>query len=287
MPEPTDEGVVASALRSALTSAARTRPPESPADLRARSGRRALQAPDLTLVVAVAAAVILVVALVTAGLVHRSAKPPEHVTRGGQHSFSIRPVLCYAAPYDPSSAASTVPGGAAAPGAPLVCPPADALTAANIADSPDPNGGAGYTSDLNSIGVDGALAGTRSTPANRDSAGATVILDGSPGSGQARYVLGPAGITGADVATATVGHEAGLVTVTLHLTPAGSVRWDTLAHRQFHALVGVVIDGRVLSTPLLQPTLSSFVSFHGSVQLASPFTESQAEALASWIPGSH
>ena len=97
---------------------------------------------------------------------------------------------------------------------------------------------------------------------------------------------GPAGITGADVATATVGHEAGLVSVTSTSRPAGPTRWDDLARRQFHAIVGVVVDGRVVSAPLTQPTLSSFVSFHGSVQLAAPFTAAQAEALASWIPGS-
>ena len=76
------------------------------------------------------------------------------------------------------------------------------------------------------------------------------------------------------------------MTIDLRLTPSGAVRWDALAHRQFHALVGVVVDGRVVSAPVNQPTQSTFTSFHGSVQLAGGFTESQAHEIASWIPGS-
>ena len=280
MPEPIDDGGVASVLRDALAAAARTSPPETPAELRARSGRRAHRTPDLTLIVAVAAAVVLVVALVTVGLVHRSARGPDRVTSGGHHSFSIRPVLCYAAPYDPSSAASTVPGQIP------TCAPADALTAANLAVTPMANSSGGFTSNLASIGVDDALAGVRSTPTGQVTPGATVLLPGAPGAGPVRYALGPAGVTGADVATATVTREAGQVTIDLRLTPSGAVRWDALAHRQFHALVGVVVDGRVVSAPVNQPTQSTFTSFHGSVQLAGGFTESQAHEIASWIPGS-
>ena len=285
MPEPTDDGVVASALRDVLRTAAATRPPEPPADLRARSGRRARRVPDLKLVLTVAAAVIVVAVLVTAGVVHRSAKEPVHVSGSGRHSFSIRPVLCHAAPYAPSSAAPT-PGGLPTSGVLPACSPSSALTAANIGISPDADGVGGYSSNLGSIVPDGALAAYPSTPGAQVTAGATVLLPGEPGAGGGRFVLGPAGITGADVASATVVRQSGQVSIDLHLTPAGATRWDDLARRQFHAIVGVVVDGRVVSAPVTQPTQSSFTSFDGSLQISGSLTAAQAGRLASWIPGS-
>ncbi len=72
MSESTEHDIVAPVLREMLSVGAATRPPESPAELRARGGRRTRRFPDPKLIVAVAAAVILVVALVTAGATHLS-----------------------------------------------------------------------------------------------------------------------------------------------------------------------------------------------------------------------
>jgi preprotein translocase subunit SecD len=78
-----------------------------------------------------------------------------------------------------------------------------------------------------------------------------------------------------------VNHLDGEWAIDLTLTPNGAAQWDRLAEQQFHAIVGVVINGRVVSAPITQPTQSSFTSFDGRLQISGGFTEHQAEVIAS------
>jgi len=280
MPEPTEEDVVRTALRSLLAEAAAARPPESPEALRARSGRRTVRLPDPKLMVALVAAVVLVVVLVTAGALHQSSRQPTPVHRTGGDAFSIRPVLCFAAPSQES--AEPMPHGTALP----PCSPESALTAASLGIEPGGGDATGYTSNLPSAPTDDSFASVPSTAASQVTPSTTVLLPGAPGSGSTRYVLGPAGVTGVDVASATVHSLDGEWTVELTLTPTGSAAWDTLAQQQFHALVGVVLHGRVLSAPVMQPTQSAFTSFDGRLDISGSFTRAQATAAAAAIVGS-
>jgi hypothetical protein len=198
MPEPTEEDVVRTALRSLLAEAAAARPPESPEALRARSGRRTVRLPDPKLMVALVAAVVLVVVLVTAGALHQSSRQPTPVHRTGGDAFSIRPVLCFAAPFQES--AEPMPHGTALP----PCSPESALTAASLGIEPGGGDATGYTSNLPSAPTDDSFASVPSTAASQVTPSTTVLLPGAPGSGSTRYVLGPAGVTGVDVASATV-----------------------------------------------------------------------------------
>ena len=59
--------------------------------------------------------------------------------------------------------------------------------------------------------------------------------------------------------------------VNLSLNARGSIKWDTLAARQFHAYVAADFDGSVLSTPLTEPSQTSFSSFDGKVELSGGF----------------
>ena len=190
--------------------------------------------------------------------------------------FSVRPLLCFASAATPGVGASAVL-------APLpVCAAAFALTVSNLEITPTPSNVGGYTSNLNQVPVDPQFAAYPSTDNAHDAAGASVLLPGTTGTpGSVRYVLGPAGLTASDVKSAKAHLVSGQWTVDLNLTGSGATKWDALAQRQFHALVGVVVDNKVLSAPVMQPTQASFSSFAGQLQVAGGLTEHQARSLAS------
>jgi hypothetical protein len=186
--------------------------------------------------------------------------------------FSVRPVLCYAPDFAPTSGLSV--GTGTSP----TCGPAFQLTPAHLGVSPETNSVGGFIVD-NPGRADPSLAAVPSTSSQDDTEDATVLLPGAAAS-DGRFVLGPAGLTGAGIQSATAVLTDGQWTVLLRLTAAGSAQWDALAQEQFHAFVGVVVDGHVISAPITQPTQSSFTSFEGELQLADSFGRQQAEALA-------
>jgi hypothetical protein len=188
-------------------------------------------------------------------------------------AFSVRPVLCYAVPF------ASARGQTAATGPLPVCGAPYQLTASNLGVTPDSGNLNGYTSRTD-IPADPQFAAYPSTAGRSIGTNATVLLPGLPAQGNGRDVLGPAGLTGSAVRSAAAVDTDGQWTIDLDLTAPGSVRWDALAHQQFHALVGVVDDGTVVSAPITQPTQSSFTSFDGRVQISGSFTEQQAKALA-------
>ncbi len=68
--------------------------------------------------------------------------------------------------------------------------------------------------------------------------------------------------------------------VNLTLSPTGASQWDKLTEQQFHAFIGVVLDGKVISAPITEPTQTSFTTFAGHLQISGGFTGEQARALA-------
>jgi preprotein translocase subunit SecD len=97
----------------------------------------------------------------------------------------------------------------------------------------------------------------------------------------ARYVLGPALLTGQAISGASAQQNAaGEWVVNCTLTPAGSVKWDQITQTYFHQYMGVDLDGVVQSAPLIQPTQSSWTSFQGQVEISGNFTQGSANALA-------
>jgi preprotein translocase subunit SecD len=93
-------------------------------------------------------------------------------------------------------------------------------------------------------------------------------------------VLGPTAISDQSIGSAQVQSEDGQWVVNIDFTASGSKLWGSLARSQFHALIAVVGDGRVISVPITQPTSVVFTSFNGRMQIAAEFTQKQAEALA-------
>ena len=187
----------------------------------------------------------------------------------------FRPALCYAPAF------SVAKGKAASTGPLPQCSATTALTKANINVQPNSNATGGYTSNLGTIQADPQFTPYRSTSPENDAKTATVLLPGLAGTGTGRYALGPAGLTGAQIKSANASVDtAGQWTVNLSLTSAGASQWDTLAQQQFHAMIGIDLDGQVISAPVTQPTQAAFTSFAGTVQISGTFTEAQAKTLA-------
>jgi preprotein translocase subunit SecD len=156
------------------------------------------------------------------------------------------------------------------------------LTPANLAVVPDPTNVDGFTEKA-SIQPDPQFAAYASTSPLDDSAANIVLLPGAPSQGDMRYVLGPVGFSASGIKSARVAELNGQWMVSLVLTASGSVRWDALVHQQFHAMVGIVDHGTVISAPITQPTQSSFRSFDGRVQISGDFTKQEATALAAQL----
>lgn len=191
-----------------------------------------------------------------------------------QAGFSIRPVLCYAPPY------SVAPGQVPATGPLPTCSPSTALTASNLQVEVDSTNVNGYSSNGDNINPDPQFATYPSTTSSNNGQNQTVLLPGAPAGGPSRYVLGPAGLDRSAIAHARVIENSGQWAIDLVLTPRGSARWDAFAERTFHAISGVVVDGRVVSAPIMQPAQSVPTSFHGQLQISGGFTQHQAKAIA-------
>ncbi len=181
----------------------------------------------------------------------------------------FRPALCY-------SPALTVAKGATPSTGPLpTCASTSQLTAANLAVNTS-------TSEATqSPPADTAFATYPSTSALNDAKGATVLLPGAANACYVRCVLGPAQVTGAEIKSASASlSQTGQWTVNINFNQQGATAWDTLAQEQFHAIIGIDLDGQVISAPITQPGQSTFTSFAGQVQISGSFTEDQAKTLA-------
>jgi len=197
-------------------------------------------------------------------------------TLGNTAQLYFRPGLCYAPAF-------TVAKGKRASTGPLPsCAAATQLTAANLKVTPNSSNTNGYTSNTN-IPADTQFATYPSTSPTADVEGATVLLPFSDPSanGTGRMVLGPSSLTGTAVKSASAQLQTNNQwVVSIVLTGPGSKAWDTLASQQFHAIIGIDLDGQIVSAPITQPTNQSFQSFNGQVQISGNFTETQAKQLA-------
>lgn len=216
----------------------------------------------------------------------------------------FRPVSCEIPAYAPPAA--TTPSTTVAPKASNTTTPAKSLGAAPSARLTSAILSKGTTTPTTLVPTSGpgptaaqlqqACSSTNasqipSTPVSKDLASANVILPDY--TGNIRYVLGPADMTGSGVSNATVQVDptTGQYTVLLTFTGKGTTEFDKLAASRyacyqqntsnppFCSLESVELDGVVQSAPTIQAS-----SFHGSAVISgassNPFTSSQASALA-------
>ncbi len=181
----------------------------------------------------------------------------------------FRPATCFAPAF------TVAKGQTGNPGPLPTCAATSQLTAANLAV----NTSTGQATQ--NPPADTAFTTYPSTSPLNDAKAATVLLPGPPGQGTQRYVLGPAQVTGSQIKSANASlSQTGQWTVNINFSPAGATAWDALAQQQFHAIIGIDLDGQVISAPITQPSQQSFTSFAGQVQISGSFTEDQAKALA-------
>ncbi len=199
---------------------------------------------------------------------------------GTAATFLVRPVECGA------PASGPAPAGAAAP-APDAAPPACAapylITPSSLGLTPGSGAGPGSTS--NTVPPDPAFTSYPSTPAADDDPSIRVLLPADPESGTqqySRYVLGPAELDGSGIASVHAEQAGGssewLLDITL--SPSASAQWDTVAEQNFHGLVGIDLDGQVLSASVIEPTQATFSSFAGHIEVPGNFSASEAAGLA-------
>jgi preprotein translocase subunit SecD len=195
----------------------------------------------------------------------------------------FRPVECWAYPQGvpknskvkpPTTGTETIPA----------CTPSLQLTAANLAVTPN-SGPQGYSS--NPVQPDTQYEAYPSTDVEKTNyATSTVLLPGiggaCDGSTQVRCVLGPAQMTGRSIASAqATQNQTGQWVVDYTLSgAAGSALWDKVAQANFHQFLGIELDGKVYSAPIIQPTQTTFSSFDGKGEISGSLTQAQAQQLA-------
>jgi preprotein translocase subunit SecD len=108
----------------------------------------------------------------------------------------------------------------------------------------------------------------------------TVILPEKDDNGTvtARYVLGPAEVTGQALsgASATVNPSNGVWEVEFNLTSGGTSQWNAMAEKVgMNGQIAIDLDGVIRSAPSLQTT-----NFPGSGQISGDFSEREAKDLA-------
>ena len=177
----------------------------------------------------------------------------------------FRPVLC-----ETTGAAKTAKVAKVLP----ACGSQYLTTAANL----DVNTSTGEPT--NNIAADPAYADIKSTLPQNDNRKNMVLLP-ALGDKNARYVLGPAQLTGKSVHSAVAQQSTiGQWVVNYTLTKTGSPLWDHVADENFHALLAIELDGVVQSAPLIQPDQATFTSFDGQGEISGSFTEQSAKNLA-------
>ncbi len=194
-------------------------------------------------------------------------------TIGQTAQLYFRPALCRVPEFVGTHSKSAKPASTPLPS----CTASSELTESNLGVSPE----SGTTFHENTVPDDTALADYPSTKPTKDLKTKTVLLPTIKGTGDVRYLLGPAPLTGHAVARATAEqNDVGAWVVDYTLTSKGSPAWDSLAQKYFHQIIAIELDGVIYSAPIIQPSQSSFSSFDGKGEISGHLTETQAKTLA-------
>jgi hypothetical protein len=202
----------------------------------------------------------------------QASPPPAGAARLVSGRVDFRPVLCLVPPYSPGAPA---PGTSGA----LSCSAASLMTAQNLNVKLTNSSPVGFSSD--NVPVDSDLAGVPSTKPSADNTAATVLLPevGPQRAGAVRYLLGPAQMTSASVASARL-TKTSYLDWEVDFTTKNGALWDKVTQANFHRELGIELNGVVYSAPLIEPQTSSFYSFDGKGEISGNLTKAQAARLA-------
>jgi len=93
-------------------------------------------------------------------------------------------------------------------------------------------------------------------------------------------------LSAADVMAASAEkNQTGQWIVNVHLSPHGAAVFDRVAQENFHQFLAIDMGGKVVNTPIIEPTQTSFSSFDGAMQVSGSLTASSARAVAAAIKG--
>ncbi len=195
----------------------------------------------------------------------------------------FRPVECWAYPEGtPKNPKVKLPttGTEAIP----ACTSSLQLTAANLAVTPN-SGPQGYRQHrATGPAVRGLPVDERRQARLRHQHGAAARASAARATApaQVRCVLGPAQMTGRSIGSAqATQNQTGQWVVDYTLAgAAGSALWDKVAQENFHQFLGIELDGKVYSAPIIQPTQATFSSFDGKGEISGSLTQAQAQQLA-------
>jgi hypothetical protein len=248
--------------------------PEARTHQRQRYARTGVTLTVVVLVIAslIAAAVALWGA--GAGGKTQASPPPVAAVAGAGGRVYFRPVLCEVPLYNPAAPTATSLS-------PSSCTAGSAMTAHNL-DVQPAKGAIGFVDGA--VPPDAALVGVPSTKPSADHASATVLLPqiGPQLHGAVRYLLGPAEMSSASIASARVIRTSyGDWEVAFSTTASGSALWDKVTQENFHQELAIELNGVVYSAPLIQPQSASFYSFDGKGWVSGQLTKANALRLAS------
>jgi preprotein translocase subunit SecD len=200
-------------------------------------------------------------------------KNPEKVIKliGQTAQLQFRPALCQSTQYTPPKKGTKLPPLPSACSAATYSIQAPTLTV-NTSNS---------QSNLGNIPPDPTLAAYQtSSPAYDDANADKPVLIPVAGGGGLRYLLGPSELSGTAVASASAAFQSPQWVVNATLTGKGSGEWDRMSQKYFHEIIGIDLDGTVVSNPITQPGQATFTSFDGKVQISGNFTQASAQALS-------
>jgi preprotein translocase subunit SecD len=192
---------------------------------------------------------------------------------GNTAQLRFRPVLCQSQPYAPPKTGTP----------PAALPTACSSTQYSLQAPTLQVNQSAQTDNRSSIPPDPVLANYPTTTHNYDDThGESYVLVPLGGGGGIRYLMGPAEVDGTAVHSAQAlipsGGTAWVVDITL--TGKGSAEWDAMTKKYFHEIIGIDLDGSVISAPVTQPGQSAWSSFNGQVEISGSFTQASANQLA-------
>ena len=182
----------------------------------------------------------------------------------------------------PTTLATTPPSATTGPGASTTRP----ATPSGTTPTTTPAKAPAYSDTTCQFATTNVASALPTTPSDQDTSTATVLLPGADKNGNAdnsgaRYLLGPAQLTGKVVATATAlppdltqGQSGWYVQV--RFTSSGGPQFDKLAQANYQKSVAIVLDGVVESAPTINAQ-----TYNGTAIInGSNFTQGSAKNLA-------
>lgn len=172
-------------------------------------------------------------------------------------SLEVRPIYCFAYRYEPPPRR---------PKSLPACGRSFVLSRSNVGVQREPGAPGGWA--IQNVPADWHFLHIPSTVGQRAITETPALLDGPQA--EERYVVGPVLMSGDAIASAVADQgSGGQWEVELVLTTRGSREFDQASKSYFHRYLAFVVDGKVVSAPLIEPSASTWTTFDGMISVPS------------------